>query len=539
MKTIARYNFLTLFLLIGSLALQAQQGYIKINPKTLEQKGENLEIEMTFDMSNLYIRRVESRVYTPILVSTKHKKEIELPKVIIKGSRRYKADRRESALSGRPITTLQNQTQAQTQVSPMSIYAVEKFNKKNQIPYRASIAYKEWMEDASLDLREDVYACCGIPQRTTMHRNVFQEVGTPYDIRPKFSYVTPERESEKKRFEIGNAYLDFPQGKSVIDPTFRNNRQELNKINQLIVMIASDPDVSVQSIEMRGYASPESSQSYNYNLSSRRAQAMRDYFAHLTTRIPANYYQVGSGGEDWDGLRNLLIDYPVSYKSEILNIINTVDNWDTREQMIKNLGNGEPYRLIFRDLYPKLRRVDCQVNYIVRDFTIDEGKERIINKPKLLSQNEMYQIARTYPEGSNDFNQALITAQKHFPANDAANLNAAAVALSEKDIALAEDYLGQVKNTNLPEYANCMGVLAMLKGDFNVSEIYLKRAQAAGVTEATHNLHELQRARGQVPQASTNRNTPASTERKTTPVTPPVKKRVIIDGETYIPEKQE
>ena len=531
MKAI-KYTYLVLFLLIGSFALQAQQqGSIRIHPKTLEQKGDHLEIEMTFDMSHLSIRRVESRVYTPILVSTKHKKDIELPKVIIKGSRRYKADQRENALSGRSVITVQNQTSAQTLLT--SIYTLEKFNKKNQIPYRALIVYKDWMEDASLDLREDVYGCCGVPQRTTMHRNIFQEVETPYDVRPKFQYIIPEKEQEKKRYEIGNAYLDFPQGKSVIDPAFRNNRQELNKINQMIVMVASDPDVSVQSIEMRGYASPESSQSYNYNLSSRRAQAMRDYFAHLTTRIPANYYRVGTGGEDWEGLKNLLVDYPVAYKNEILNIINTTQDLDTREQMIKNLGGGDPYRLIFRDLYPQLRRVDCQINYVVRAFSIDEGKERILNKPKLLSQNEMYQVARTYPEGSNDFNQALITAQKYFPGNDAANLNAAAVALSEKDLALAEDYLSQVKNTNSPEYANCMGVLCMLKGDYNVAEIYLKRAQAAGITEATHNLHELQKVRGQSPKASTNQtNTSSST--KTSPT--PSKKRITIDGNIYIQE---
>jgi len=532
MRTNIVCRFLILFLLFGSLTLQAQQrGYIRIHPKTFEQKGNNLEIEMTFDMSNLYIRKMESRIYTPILVSVKHKKEIELPKVIIKGSRRYKADRREDALNGRPIVTVQNHRN----LNISSIYAIEKYDKDNHIPYQTLVAYKEWMADASLDLREDVYGCCGAAQKTIMHRNVFQEVETLYEIQPKFHYITPEREVEKKRYEIGNAYLDFPQGKSVIDPSFRNNRQELNKINQLIVMIASDPDVNVQSIEMRGYASPESSESYNFALSSRRAQAMRDYFAHLTTRIPPSMYQVGTGGEDWEGLRNLLVDYPVSHRNEILNIINTVQDLDKREQMIKNVGGGEPYKFIFRDLFPKLRRVDCQINYIVRDFTIDEGKERIVNKPKMLSQNEMYQVARTYPEGSDHFNQTLITAQKHFPQNDIANLNAAAVALSEMNAELAEDYLSQVRNTDSPEYANCMGVLCMLKGDYNNAERYLRRAQDAGITEATHNLYELRKVRGQSSGVS-SRQTQSPVNNKEE--RPSNRKKIIIDGEIYIQENE-
>ena len=530
MKTIIKYIFLTLLLFTGHLALQAQQtGYIRVLPKMLEQNGENLNIEMTFDMSNLFIRKTESRIYTPILVSTKHKKEIELPVVIIKGSRRYKADRREDVLSGRPVFTAANDKNS-------SIYAVEKFDRNNRIPYHTSIAYKNWMGEASLKLREDVYGCCGKLLRTTMHRNIIQDTDTQYDIQPKFSYLTPEKEQEKKRYEIGKAYLDFPQGKSIIDPLFRNNRQELDKINQMIVMLASDPDVNIQSIEMRGYASPESSQSFNYNLSSQRAQAMRDYFAHLTTLIPANLYQVGSGGEDWEGLTSLLMDYPVSHRNEILNIINTVQDLDVREQRIKNVGGGEPYQQIYRDLYPQLRRVDCQINYIARNFTIDEGKERIRNKPKMLSQNEMYQVARTYPEGSEDFNQTLVTAQKHFPDNDIANLNAATVALSHKDVELAEAYLSQVKNTKSPEYANSMGVLSTLKGDYNVAEVYLKRAQAAGIAEATHNLHELNRLRtqkGNIYPTQKDSKSPSDNNSGSSN-----RKRITIDGEVFIKENE-
>lgn len=525
MKSITKHIFLLLLLLTGYFTLHAQDhGYIRVIPKTIEQKGENLNVEMTFDMSNLYIRKIESRIYTPILVSVKHKKEIELPMVIIKGSRRYKADRREDVLSGRPIFTPSNNTNSRIS----SIYAIEKFDKNNNIPYRISIAYKDWMQEASLQLREDVYGCCGNLLKTVMHRNLFQNIDTQYEIHPRFRYLTPEKEQEKRRYEIGKAYLDFPQGKSTIDPLFRNNRQELDKINQMIIMLAADPDVSIQSVEMRGYASPESSQSFNFNLSSQRALAMRNYFANLTTFIPANLYKVGSGGEDWDGLTNLLMDYPVSHRNEILNIIHTVQDLDTREQMIKNVGGGEPYQQIYRDLYPQLRRVDCQINYIARNFTIDEGKERIRNKPKMLSQNEMYQVARSYPEGSEDFNQTLITAQKHFPSNDAANLNAAAVALSDRDVELAEAYLSQVKNTKSPEYANSMGVLSTLKGDYNVAEVFLKRAQAAGIAEATHNLHELQKLRTQKTDTYPIQND----------ISPSNRRRITIDGEVFIKENE-
>ena len=207
-----------------------------------------------------------------------------------------------------------------------------------------------------------------------MRVNLFDEfTAGNSDIQPKFNYIVPEQEFEKNRSEIGKAYLDFPQGSSVINPSFRRNPEELNKINQMIISLMSDPDVRVTTIEMRGYASPESTASYNLDLSSRRATAMREYFVSKNIIAPGSIL-IGIGGEDWEGLKSLLISYPVAYKEEILNIINTVQDLDQREQRIRNLGNGEPYRQIFRDLYPQLRRVDCRINFTARNFTVDEGK---------------------------------------------------------------------------------------------------------------------------------------------------------------------
>jgi hypothetical protein len=259
-------------------------------------------------------------------------------------------------------------------------------------------------------------------------------------------------------------------------------------------MLMADPDVRVTSSEMRGYASPEGAASYNFELSSQRARALRDYFVRRNIIAPGSIL-IGIGGEDWEGLQSLLLNYPVAHKDEIFHIINTVQDLDVREQRIRNLGNGAPYRQIFRDLYPQLRRVDCQINYTARNFTVDEGKERIQGRPQLLSQNEMYQIAQTYPQGSSEFNRTLITARQYFPDNDVANLNGAAAALMEGNSVLAEEYLKQVKNTNSPEYANCMGVLNIFKENYEAAEQFLQRALAGGVAEAEHNLRELQRKR--------------------------------------------
>lgn len=505
MKRKIGYRFLILFLLSGCVALHAQRQeqpaqrqqqqqqqpsgpeHIRIVPKKMTQEGANLKIDMIFDMSNVRIGSTESHTFTPILVAGK--KEMELPKVIIKGGRRYKADRRADKLSGRPpVEFAKNQKKITS-----SVYTIEKYSRNGTVSYKISIPYREWMENAKMNLREDVTGCCGAEEGSMVYKNVYREV-TKIDIDPKFSYIEPQPEAKKRRSEIGRAYLEFPRGKSVIDPNFSNNRRELNKINEMISIIATDPDVVVTKVEMRGYASPESSEAFNNDLSYKRARAMRNYFTKMST-ISQDLFQVGQGGEDWNGLVSLLTDYPVAYKGEILNIINTVYNLDAREQRIRAIANGQPYRQIFRDLYPKLRRVDCEIEFTVRNFTLDESKERIRKKPKQLSQREIYDVARTYQKGSREFNETLLTARSQFPEDDIANLNGAAAALSEGDTELAEEYLYKVQNTNTPEYANCLGVFYTQTGNFDEAEKLLRKAEAAGMSEATHNLKELERVR--------------------------------------------
>jgi len=483
--------YLILQLILGCFAVQAQQGRIQVIPRSFTPKGDVVEVELSFNMQTLNMRSTESITFTPIIVSGRN--EHELPKLIIKGANRYKADNRAAALANKPVVTMRSMGVSDRNYP---IYAIEKFNKRQYITYRVSVPFRDWMATAILNLKEEMSGCCNQPIVSTLRTNLFNEftAGGYTDIQPKFRYIVPEQEAVKNRSEIGKAFLDFPQGSSVINPSFRNNQRELDKINQMITMLMADPDIRVTSIEMRGYASPEGSASANLELSSQRARAMREYFVRKNV-IASGSILTGIGGEDWEGLKQLLVNYSVSYKDEIFNIINTVQDLDLREQRIMRLGNGEPYRQIFRDLYPQLRRVECRINFTARQFSVDEGKERIQLKPNLLSQSEMYQVAHTYPEGSTDFNRTFITARQYFPDNDIANLNAAAAALVEGDAALAEEYLKQVKNTNSPEYFNCMGVLYIYKESYVAAEEFLLRAQAGGIEEATYNLQELQRKR--------------------------------------------
>jgi tetratricopeptide (TPR) repeat protein len=359
--------------------------------------------------------------------------------------------------------------------------------------YSLAVPFEPWMQEASLEIEEDL---CGCGEQTKLARTHLFDgltkdvIAEPvYRVRPQLVYIQPEVEPIKRRQQIENAYLEFPRGDNVILPDFGNNPVELARIDKMIRTIATNKDITVQRVYMVGYASPESSVKFNTDLSRARSEAMMRYFMNNST-IPANLYEARTGGEDWNGFRAALEDFPLANKEEIFHIMNTVGNLDEREHAISKVAGGRPYKIIFDEIYPKLRRTVCEINFTVKDFSLEEAKENMAIAPHLLSLNEMYIVANTYEVGSPAFLNVFEVARQEFPKDPVANLNGAAAALAKNNVRDAERFL-KLSDPSTPEYANNMGVYYLLTGNYREAERYLKRAESLGVRVASFNLKEL------------------------------------------------
>ena len=278
------------------------------------------------------------------------------------------------------------------------------------------------------------------------------------------SVIEPEVEAVKARSsEVGKAYLEFVVGRSEILHDFRNNAAELNRTHELIRYVVNDPDLTITNITVSGYASPEGSYSSNMSLSQRRATAFKDYIKSMYS-FNENLFTVWGAGEDWETLEQLVSQSNIAGKSHILDIIRSFESHDARENSMMAVSGGRPYREIFAQIYPQLRRMECQFHYTVVPVTVEKGKEMFRTRPGNLSLNEMFLIAQTYPVGSAEYNEVFETAARLFPKSDIANINAAASALERKDFAAAARYLDGVKEQNI-YYWNNLGVLLFLQGD--------------------------------------------------------------------------
>lgn len=473
MKKILIYSVLCL---IAALPVSAQKFYkdaINITNASLWQQGESLYINMQMDMRNLKVSNDRTLTLTPVLTGPDN--NVVLPEIVINGRRRQKAYLRAIALD-----------KATTMEIP--------YNTQEVLNYTQVIPYEPWMENAYLNLEEDLCGCGGHQEVLTQEmimNGVSTETKRLATLQPAPSYIQPKAEVVKARSEQYEVHLDFPVGKSVILPDFMNNQTELRNIREMFNKVQNDKKLTITGVYIEGFASPEGPLKLNEQLSKSRAEALKKYLS-VHEQIPANLYNVSFGGENWEGLVKALEASNMKEKTEFLNIIRNTSDIARRKEEIKRVGGGAPYRTMLKELYPALRKVNCRIDYTIANFKVDEGKEIIKTQPQYLSLNETYLVANSYPKGGDDFIKVFDIAVRMYPDDEVANLNAAAVALSKKDLPDARKYLDK-SNKQTAEYANNNGIYYLLSGNKDQAIVEFTKAARNGNEAARYNLEEIEK----------------------------------------------
>jgi len=480
MKRIFNISIFIFLLSVFSIPAGAQliqKNQMGVVSSELSHNNQSAAVDFTLDLSRLDLDRNQSLTLTPVLVGTTNR--MELPSILINGTTRQKVYSRSVALGGPEYS----------QNLPYSVIKLDK-NSKSQVQYRQTIPYEKWMDTSFLELKEDFCGCGGHQQEIFTERIVDMPMPRePYMVQPRYAYIQPDIEEVKSRSEQWESYLDFPVNRTEIRPQYMNNSEELDKIETMLRTVRSDDNLTVNRIDITGFASPEGGVAHNEKLSKGRAEAFKKY---LVSRVdfPESAYYVEYGGENWEGLERAVEKSNIDGKTEILNILRNTGVVATRKKQLQTLNKGVPYRHMLKEIYPKLRKVVSKAIYTVRGFDVNEAKEIVKTRPQQLSLNEMYLVANTYPVGSRDYSNIFETAVVMFPEDKVANLNAASVALSQNNLEKARKHLDKA-DSNSPQYANNLGVFYMLQGDWDKARTELTRAARAGSKEAEYNIQEL------------------------------------------------
>lgn len=443
---------------------------VSVENFNMNRNGKYLTVTMDIDLSELDVNSNRAVLLTPRLANGTD--SIDLPSVGIYGRRRYYYYIRNG------ISTISGKTEKSFKAS----------DKPGQLEYDNHTPYEEWMDGATLKFHRSDWGCCreilaeyeGLLGR---HREAFF---------PELVFVQPKAEIMKSRSLSGSAYIDFPVDRTVIYPDYRRNTVELGKIQATIDSVRNDRDVTIMSVWLKGFASPESPYKHNTELAIGRTAALKKHIRqlyHFADSIILTDYEP----EDWEGLRRYVEQSNINHRKEILSLIDSDMEPDAKEAKIKRTYPKE-YRFMLQHFYPALRHTDYRIDYNIRTFSdVEEIKRIMAEQPQKLSQNEFYLVAGKYEPGTDEFTDVFETAVRMFPNDEVANLNAANAAIRRDDFAAARRYLNKAGDSAEAVYAR--GALAVREKDYDTAHRYLETARDMGLEKAAATLKELEERR--------------------------------------------
>lgn len=467
MKTSARY--ISSALLMAALAMPALAQTLasgaQVEDAGIVRLRDSVVISMNIRLDGMKVESNRSVVLQPLLATDA--KTAWLPAIEVMGRRRH-------------LYYERNDHQVYAE-GPVQVVKRQK-GEEQSLTYRTALAYAPWMDNARLTVTEDL---CGCGQVEENGETLLARADVAFV--PRLAYVSPQAVTRKTRELRGTAYLDFPVNKTTIYPDYRRNPQELGKIRATIDTVRHDPDATIASISIKGFASPEGTWAGNTRLAKGRTEALKRYVIDrydFSDTLFATAYEP----ENWEGLRAYVQQTGLKDKQKILDIIDSDLQPDPKEAHLKR-EHPEAYRMLLEECYPGLRRSDYVVTYVIRGFNVQEAREIIRTQPQKLSLQEMFAVAQTYEPGSPDFNHVFDVAVRLYPDDPVANLNAANALLQAGLTEQALPYLDKAGNT--PEAQNARGVTLLQQGRYDEALPLLKQAQAAGLKEAEENMRIL------------------------------------------------
>ena len=420
---------------LGAFSAHAQE--INIG-QTVARKisDDKVEVSFSMDCSTLRLPSRRQMVITPLIISRSESDTLALPSVCIAGRNRYRMNKRKERLYGKEYGKAPVAGEGQEMI---------RFNRKRDmlLEYNEPVPAQEWMSGARVEIFRELQGCAGcgeaLGNAPVAELPLFKEEVE----RPNLQIMVAQAE-EKRRSFTRSAYLNFKVNQSALLADYMNNPVELAKIYSSIDSIREDNNYRIARIEIVGYSSPEGSYAANARLSEQRAKALEQNLKHAY-QLDDSMIDCRSVPENWEGLAAWLREYRPSYMQKVLDIIGQTPEPDARDAKIKAIDGGKIYNALLQEVYPKLRLVEYTVSYTVVPFSVEQGREIIKTRPDKMNHNEMYQVAASYGEGSDEYNRIIRMIAARFPGDRIANNNAAIVAWETGDYDAMRVYLKRLE----------------------------------------------------------------------------------------------
>ena len=428
---------------------------------------------MDFILDQLDVPSNRYRAFTPIIRSRNGEQETRLKTLIVSGRR-------------------QNIVFERDGIDELYADNCDNIRRQNDTPqtysYTDAIDREAWHKNADVVVEADL---CGCGDKM---KNQEYPIATLKEINPweLIELANQEPNPEKPMRELhGSAYITFVVDRWEMKPDYMDNRRELRKITDTLDIMVADKNITVNTIKIHGWASPESPYNHNHMLATNRAKSLTEWL-RKNYNLPATAFAPAEATpENWIGLREAIEKMgtdELPHKDDIYNDVRSLllkdsiviaRTADATEANIKRRFPQE-YQYLLKNVYPGLRRSDYEITFNIRQFnTIEECLDIYRTKPHQLSKHELWRVAQTMQPFTDEYNRVMQTSLNYYPDDEAVNLNLANVALSQHDILKAQTLLERAGNGAAAE--NARAVIDIVNGNYEEATRHLDNAERLGL----------------------------------------------------------
>lgn len=179
--------------------------------------------------------------------------------------------------------------------------------------------------------------------------------------------------------------INFRQSKWNLDKQLGDNAAVLDSIDHRLSNVVNDSLFQLRQVNIIGGASPEGSVAFNKFLSEQRAATLFNWFDKykLFNDIDKSFTFLG---RDWEGVLRLAENDPsLPYREETLALLNNIVNEKRSSgeepkgslERMKQLKGGEPYRYLYKNIFPAVRASKVIIGYdrILSPIVVDNRME--------------------------------------------------------------------------------------------------------------------------------------------------------------------
>jgi outer membrane protein OmpA-like peptidoglycan-associated protein/Flp pilus assembly protein TadD len=369
------------------------------------------------------------------------------------------------------------------------------------------VAYNPSMEATDLKLTGKIYK--GTKEKDVLPETKIADgtIITPLLVHNEFKMLLAEDKLVRTNDKSVSALINFEKGKSVVRKPELTDKDVLDLVIWLTTAQANNK-IMINSIDIKGYASPDGEEAKNSNLSIERSRMARNAFMDLMKKASmmlyadSSKYSVNGLGEDFVGFQDQLAmttTIPEADKALFIRVIGMTADLAEREKQMAALG--KTYLELEKDVFPMIRRSVITVNYTEKGWTDAELISASTSNPNSLTVEELlftatkltndvaekariYQVATVVAPSDyrthnnlgavkymqNKMSEAKASLEKanNLMDNSMSKNNLAGVAMSGGDRESAKKLLGQVKDKT-PQLAYNNAIISVLEGNYSAA----------------------------------------------------------------------